>query len=110
MLSVCQIIPHLVHSALLPSSGRLMAPLQRDADLCQSNGGCDAEGPQPLRPGLVWSFNTDWLPRRLRHHVPAGQRLQAVYVRRLLQHSLSVMINDLRTTEHRRLETFQLKE
>lgn len=49
-----------------------MAPLHRDADLCQSNGGGHPEGPEPQRPGLVWSCSTDGLISGFGHNVPAG--------------------------------------
>lgn len=57
-------------SSSLP--GALLAPLHRDADLRQSDGGRHPERPQPQRPGLVRRRHTDRLPGRLAHHVPAG--------------------------------------
>lgn len=49
-----------------------MAPVHRDADLHQSDGGCDPERPQSQRPRVVWSRVADGLAAGLGHHVPAG--------------------------------------
>lgn len=61
-----------VPSVLSPSPGDLMAAVHRDADLRESDGGCDPERPQSQRPRLVWSRSADGLSGGLSHHVPAG--------------------------------------
>ena len=49
-----------------------MAPFHWDADLRESDGGCDPERPQSQRPRLVWSRSAGGLAGGLSHYVPAG--------------------------------------
>lgn len=49
-----------------------MALVHRDANIRESDGGCDPARPQSQRPRLVWSRGADGLAGGLSHHVPTG--------------------------------------
>lgn len=55
------------------------------SELRQGDAGRDPARPKPQRPRVVRGGSAAGLPARSSAHVPAGQRVEALLLRRLLQ-------------------------
>lgn len=79
-----------LNPASLCSTGARLDPVRPHSVLREGDHRRDPARRGPQRPRVVWSCGAAGLSAGSRHHVSSGQRVQLLFIRRPLQHKVSL--------------------